>query len=154
MNNACYKGFPSIFMDRRDRQFTHFIFPSHWAMESRVLELIICKLMTSFHDNPSPQMEEEICRMVELPRSHTGDSTATVHYFGILPRHLNLVNGTGSIYIYYFEMVFLEKKNSQELHCGNVVNMSFWLVKFLLKMMLLTTCIHAWSFCHRYISKN
>ena len=45
--------------------------------------------------------------------------------------------------IYEFNMVFLEKKNSQELHCGNVINMSFWLVKFLLKLMLLTTCIHA-----------
>ena len=89
---------PVFFMERRDRKFTHFIVPSHWAMESRVLELIICKLMTSFHDNPSPQTAKQICRVVELPRSHTGDRTATMHYFGI-PRHLVLVNGTGSRYI-------------------------------------------------------
>ena len=31
-------------------------------------------LMTRFHDNPSPQMEEQICGEVELPRSRAWNS--------------------------------------------------------------------------------
>ena len=35
--------------------------------------------MTRFHDNQSPQMEEQICKMVELQRSHAGDSPDPTH---------------------------------------------------------------------------
>ena len=81
-------------------------------MESRVLELIICKLMTSFHDKSKPSNGGTDLQNGGAPKEPYWDSTATMHYFGIL-RHLILDNGTGSIYIYDFDRVFLDKKQSR-----------------------------------------
>ena len=67
--------------------------------------------MTSFHDNPSPQMEEQICRMVERPRTRAG--TALQQYIILeFPGNWSMVP---AVYIYDFDMVF-QDKNSQELH--------------------------------------
>ena len=53
---------PGFFLGKGGVDYLLPILPNHWATEWRVLNTLY-KLMTRFHDKPSPWMEEQICRM-------------------------------------------------------------------------------------------
>ena len=68
-------------MKSRDQQPTPYFtyYPLSHGKEGSIYHFLLYDPMTRFHDNQSPQMEEQICKMVELQRSHAGDSPDPTH---------------------------------------------------------------------------
>ena len=90
-------------------------------MESRVLELIICKLMTSFHDKSKPSNGDTDLQNGGAPKEpYWGQNYNNALFWNSQALELGQWYRQ---YIYTTLTWYFLIKNSQELHCRNVVNM-------------------------------